>query len=209
MEGVTAFSLTEALARSRRFASFACLASIAWSSAGIARPEPLPLIGAAPEFSLKTQDEQSLNLRALRGKVFALTFIFTQCSSTCPILTAKLVDVQRKLAVGSDRDIHFVAITLTPLHDSPRELKRYAQAFGADPARWSLLTGDEQQIHRLARQYGVWLKKRGGSSDIDHAFLTSLIDRRGMIRVQYIGTRFDSDELLADLRLLNNEARAP
>ena len=58
----------------------------------------LPRIGPAPSFMLTTQDNAQLKLTDLRGKVVAVTFIFTTCKDTCPVLTAKLVGVQRKLA---------------------------------------------------------------------------------------------------------------
>ncbi len=41
--------------------------------------------------------------------------------------------------------------------------------------------------------------------DVDHTFLTSLVDQRGILRVQYLGTRFDPDELLGDIRALLRE----
>lgn len=192
--------------RWRNAPRLALVGSIAWFSAALAWAEPLPFIGAAPNFLLTTQEDRPLTLHDLRGKVVALTFIFTQCSSTCPVLTAKLVDVQRKLTVAADRDVRFVAISLTPEHDSPQDLKRYAQAHGADLARWSLLTGDGPQIRRLAKRFGVWVKRSEQPTEVDHGFVTSLIDRRGTIRVQYIGTRFATDELLADLRHLTGEA---
>jgi protein SCO1/2 len=40
---------------------------------------------------------------------------------------------------------------------------------------------------------------------VDHTFLTSLIDRDGVLRVQYLGVRFDPDEMLGDLRSLLRE----
>ena len=41
--------------------------------------------------------------------------------------------------------------------------------------------------------------------DVDHTFLTSLVDRAGVLRVQYMGVRFDPDEMLRDLRALLRE----
>ena len=41
--------------------------------------------------------------------------------------------------------------------------------------------------------------------DVDHLFLTSLIDRKGMLRVQYLGYRFDADEMHRDLQSLMRE----
>jgi protein SCO1/2 len=43
---------------------------------------------------------------------------------------------------------------------------------------------------------------------VDHTFLTSVIDAGGILRVQYLGVRFDPDELLRDLRSLLRESRA-
>ena len=60
----------------------------------------------------------------------------------------------------------------------------------------------------MTRGYGVFVKKtpRG---DIDHTFLTSLIDRTGTLRVQYLGVKFDPDEMLQDLKSLSKEPRTP
>ena len=60
----------------------------------------------------------------------------------------------------------------------------------------------------VARRYGVYFKKtRRG--DVDHTFLTSLMDQHGTLRVQYLGVRFNPDELLSDLRALVQEGETP
>ena len=41
--------------------------------------------------------------------------------------------------------------------------------------------------------------------DVDHLYITSLIDRNGAMRVQYLGYRFDPEEMLRDLRALLRE----
>jgi len=66
------------------------------------------------------------------------------------------------------------------------------------------LTGTPAEIQDVARRYGVFARKtpRG---DVDHTFLTSLVDRDGTLRVQYMGVRFDPDEMLRDLRSLLRE----
>lgn len=176
----------------------------AFLSCTLVRAELLSAIGPAPDFSLTTQDEKALTMRDLRGKVVALTFIFTQCKDTCPVLTAKLVGVQRKLTGASDAPVYFVAISITPKHDTPQVLKRYALAHGADLSRWAFLTGDAKQIAQITKQYGVYAKPKD-DDDMDHAFLTSIIDRSGTIRVQYMGVRFKPEEFIADLRALVQE----
>ena len=169
----------------------------------------LPRIGPAPSFMLTTQDNAQLKLTDLRGKVVAVTFIFTTCKDTCPVLTAKLVGVQRKLAADVSPNVAFVEISLTPKHDTPDVLKAYADAHNADLSRWSFLTGDAKQIQALAKQYGVFVKAKKSADDVDHGFLTSIIDRAGIIRVQYMGVRFEPSELLADLQALVKEVASP
>ncbi len=100
----------------------------------------MPRIGPAPAFTLTDQDGKRFSLRDLRGRVAVVTFIFTTCSDTCPLLTAKLVGIERKLAPGDP--VFFVEITVDPLHDSPAVLKKYAEAFAAPPSRFAFLTGD-------------------------------------------------------------------
>jgi protein SCO1/2 len=166
--------------------------------------EPLPRIGPAPAFTLTDQNGNRLSLRDLRGRVAVVTFIFTTCSDTCPVLTAKLVAIHRKLAAGDP--VFFVGITVDPLNDSPAVLKKYAAAFPAPPSHFAFLTGDFDTIHRVVRSYGVYYsrKEKGG---IEHTFLTSVVDPSGTVRVQYLGTRFDPNEFLGDLRSLIEEAR--
>ena len=88
-------------------------------------------------------------------------------------------------------------------------LKAYADAHNADLSRWTFLTGDAKQIQALAKQYGVFVKAKKSADDVDHGFLTSIIDRAGIIRVQYMGVRFEPSELLADLQALVKEFASP
>ena len=187
-------------------ATLLCLTTIANA---VAKDSGLPKIGSAPAFSLTTQDKNQLRLTDLRGKVVAVTFIFTTCKDTCPVLTAKLVGVQKKLSAELSPHVAFLAISLTPKHDTPEILKAYANAHGADLSRWAFLTGDEKQIHVLAKQFGVFVKAKKADDDVDHGFLTSIIDREGIIRVQYMGVRFEPNELRADLQALVGEISAP
>jgi protein SCO1/2 len=182
--------------------------TIGWLAPAIgysaAREDGLPRIGSAPEFSLTTRDGKRLSLSDLRGKVVAVTCIYASCADTCPILTAKMAGLQARLGPDFGARAAFVSISVDPEHDTPEVLKRYAEGHGAKMAGWAFLTGTPAEIREVARRYGIYYKKmpRG---DVDHTFLTSLIDQRGTLRVQYLGVRFDPDELLRDLRSLLQE----
>ena len=166
--------------------------------------ERLPVVAAAPDFALTTQAGNRLSLTDLRGKVVAVTFIYATCKDTCPVLTAKMAGMQQKLGADFGPRVRFVSITVEPEVDTAAVLAAYAQRFGADPAGWSFLTGSSAEISEVIRRYGGFAR-RLKPGDVDHLFLTSLIDRHGMLRVQYLGVRFDADEMLRDLRSLLRE----
>jgi len=186
---------------------FVVLAVLGWfmpalSQAG--KGETLPKIGPAPEFTLTTQEGQRLSLQELRGKVVAVTFIYTGCTDTCPLLTAKLVRLQTRFGAEFGTKVFFVAVSVDPERDTPEVLKRYAQAHGADLAGWAFLTGTAAEIRQVTRRYGIYSKK-SSHGEVDHTFLTSLIDPSGTLRVQYLGVRFNPEELLRDLQSLVRE----
>jgi protein SCO1/2 len=186
---------------------FVVLALLEWllpalSQAG--QGETLPRIGPAPAFTLTTQDGQRLSLQELRGKVVAVTFIYTGCTDTCPLLTAKLVRLQSRFGAEFGTKVFFVAVSVDPERDTPEVLKRYAQAHKADLAGWAFLTGTAAEIRQVTRRYGIYSKK-SPRGEVDHTFLTSLIDPSGTLRVQYLGVRFNPEELLRDLQSLVRE----
>ena len=171
---------------------------------GVSEEQPLPKIAPAPAFALTSQDGQRIALADLRGKVVAVTFIFTFCSATCPVLTPMMSLVQDRLGPEFGTNVAFVSITIDPDRDTSEVLKLYAQMHGADVPGWSFLTGKASVIQDLTRRYGVFASKTA-DGDIEHSFLTSIIDRHGILRVQYIGVRFDPDEFRRDLLSLSRE----
>jgi protein SCO1 len=180
-----------------------------WQSPGLGHKasegERLSKIGPAPEFTLTNQDGRQLSLNELRGKVVVVTFIFASCADACPLLTAKMAALQDDLSMDFGPRVFFVSITVDPERDTPEVLRGYAQAHGANLAGWAFLTGIPAEIREVARRYGIYSKKQA-RGDVDHTFLTSLVDQHGTLRVQYMGVRFDSDELLRDLQSLLWEA---
>ena len=166
--------------------------------------ERLPVIGPAPRFSLVRESGERFVSEELRGKVAAVTFIYATCKDTCPVLTAKMTMLQRRLGADFGPRVRFVSITVDPLVDTPEVLRGYADAHGADRRGWSFLTGTPEEIRNVVRDYGGFVRKNP-RGDVDHLYITSLVDRNGAMRVQYLGYRFDPDEMLGDLRALLRE----
>src|SRR5262245_48087054 len=96
------------------------------------KQQRLPKIAPAPAFALTSQDGRRVSLADLRGKVVAVTFIYTSCTDTCPVLTALMAHVQDKLGQDFGKRGAFGWITVDPERDNPEVLKQYADTFRAD-----------------------------------------------------------------------------
>jgi len=107
--------------------------------------------------------------------------------------------LQGRLGLDFAQRVFFVSVTVDPERDTPAVLKGYGAAHGAKFEGWAFLTGTPAEIREVAKRYGIYYKKTA-RGDIDHTFLTSVIDPRGFLRVQYMGVRFEPTELLADVR---------
>ena len=187
------------------------LVAVAWLVLGTRhqprRDSGLSRIGPAPGFTLTAQDRRQVSLTSLRGKVVVVAFIYTNCPDACPLLTAKMVTLRKRLGPDFGRNVAFVSITVDPERDTSEVLARYARAQGANAGGWEFLTGSPGEIANVALGYGVVARKLARGT-VDHALVTTIVDQRGIMRVQYLGTRFDTEEFLRDIRGLLDEAKS-
>ena len=171
---------------------------------GASGDQRLPTMGPAPGFELTSQDGATVTLRDFAGRVLAVAFIYTSCPDVCPLLTAKMAQVQDELGPEFGPKVAFVSITVDPGNDTPTALKAYAEGYGADLAGWRFLTGPPALVGKVAEGYGVAVT-RTADGQVGHTLLTTLVDKHGVMRVQYLGFRFDPEEFRHDLLELANE----
>ncbi|TMB26756.1 MAG: c-type cytochrome [Deltaproteobacteria bacterium] len=108
-----------------------------------------------PNVALTTQDGKVVRFYddLLKGKAVAVNLVYTRCTASCPLETAKLAQVQRLLGDRVGKDIHFYSISIDPAHDTPAVLKAYAEKFHAGPG-WLFLTGNEDDINLVSKKLG-------------------------------------------------------
>jgi protein SCO1/2 len=181
-------------------------------------PTPSPLLPLppvtqtlwpAPDFDFVDQDSRPLTRRQLDGHVWIADFIYTQCRSACPLLTARMVMLQRQLA---RYDVRFVSFSVDPAHDTPAALKAYAAQWHGDETRWRLLATTPAALHATAAGMRVLVAATTDARDpILHSDRFLLVDGAGMVRGAYDSG--DADELarlVADAtKLPGVTARAP
>jgi protein SCO1/2 len=99
------------------------------------------------DFSLLDQAGHPVTRQDLAGKFVVVDFLFTSCSVTCPFVNAQMEEIAHGTAARPD--VRLLSLTLDPVDDTVAVLSNYAANYGADPARWSFLTGDAAVMHNL------------------------------------------------------------
>jgi protein SCO1/2 len=140
---------------------------------------------AVPDVELIDETGKAVALRALLAtdQPVAVNFIFTTCTTICPVMSATFAQMRRELGPEADR-IRLVSITIDPEHDTPAVLARYAEHFGAPPG-WSFLTGNPVDVERVLRNFDAWT-----GSKTNHRPVT-LLHRQGdgeWVRLEGLGS---------------------
>jgi protein SCO1/2 len=124
-----------------------------------------------PNVPLVTQDGKTVHLYddLLKGKTVLVSLFYTQCQDSCPLETARLLQVQHLLGDRVGKDVFFYSISIDPEHDTPAVLKAYAEKFHAGPG-WLFLTGTKADVdlvaHKLGLYYDPGLNRDGHTVDL-------------------------------------------
>ncbi|HYE35910.1 SCO family protein [Methylocaldum sp.] len=120
-----------------------------------------------PDITLADQDGKRVSLsdQLYTDRPVILNFVFTTCTTVCPISTAIFSKLQAKLS-SQGAKFRLISISIDPEHDKPANLKKYAQEFGAG-ADWRFLSGDTAGILAVQKAFNAY---RG--SKTNHAVLT-------------------------------------
>jgi len=168
----------------------------------------LPVIRKAPDFTLLDTRGQPVRLAQLQGRTVLLAFIFTQCTSACPMLSYRMGLLQTKLARSGrfPARIAFLSVTVDPERDSAEALAGYARRFDARPG-WAFLRDQPERLRPVLAAYDEWTR-RLPDGDIDHPARLYLIDPIGRIREIYSLAFFDERQALIDIETLEREGPA-
>ncbi|WP_299122206.1 SCO family protein [uncultured Winogradskyella sp.] len=135
-----------------------------------------------PNFSFTNQLGQTITDKDYLGKVYVIEFFFTTCPTICPRMNRNLVEIQNEFKDFENFGV--ASFTITPDIDTPEVLKAYAEKYGITNPNWNLMTGNEEEIYKLANE-GFYLYTAKNDEIIDgfeHSGNFALIDKEGFIR---------------------------
>jgi len=168
---------------------------------GRAETEP----GFAANFdgaSLRDQAGRRFSFGPLAGRVLLVNFVYTGCSTVCPLQTRALAEVQAALPAASRAGIRFISVSIDPLQDTPAALMAFATRMGADLARWSFVTGRPADVEHIAARLRLFRGNEAANRPDDHATALWLVDTRGRMVQRYNGNPPDVKRLVRELAAL-------
>lgn len=123
-----------------------------------------PAVAAAPTKGLHIPDVRLVNQAGeevrfysdlVQGRVVALNFIFTTCTTICPPMGANFARLQEILGERVGKDVQLISVSVDPVTDTPQRLRAWGERFGAGPG-WTLLTGSKPEVERLLKSLAVF-----------------------------------------------------
>jgi len=167
----------------------------------------LATFGPVTDFELVDSNGAKVTKQDLAGRIWVADFFFTTCPGPCLALTSKMRALHRALAAEPDVDV--VSITVDPETDTPEALRRYAEVQGGSDPRWRWLTGDREELQKLAKSFLTNFGAKEAGGNINHQTYLYVVDGAGNLRAVH---DTQSDEgwkaaVLHSVRVLQGKAQ--
>lgn len=161
---------------------------------------------AVPDVALVDHEGRRMKLSDLRGRAYAVTFIYTRCPlpDFCPRMDKNFVEAAERLQAdpGAAARYYFLSVSFDTEYDTPAVLKQYRARYrrtepaGAVP--WSFATGAAADVRTLATFFGLHYQSEG--AEIVHTLRTAVVDGEGRVVRVFTGNQWTPEELAAALR---------
>jgi cytochrome oxidase Cu insertion factor (SCO1/SenC/PrrC family) len=145
--------------------------------------QPSPLVRRAPNFTIPDQN-RSISLRGLRGRVTLLSFASSVCKRQCPLVGRSLGTVERMLGpLSRRRDL--VSISVDPLSDTSASVRRVAAKAGWERYHWYYLWSSLARMEPIWKSYYIYVGSQpntASNADVKRLAAVVLIDQESRIR---------------------------
>jgi protein SCO1/2 len=91
----------------------------------------------------------------IAGRVAVVNFIYTTCTTVCPVSSATLSQLQQRLGPALGKEVVLVSISVDPLRDTSERLREFAARYDAREG-WVWLTGAKSDVDAVLRGFGAY-----------------------------------------------------
>ncbi len=106
---------------------------------------------------LLDQDGRELRLKddLVGDRIVVMGFVYTSCTTVCPVISAIMQKLQKQLGERAGRDVQLISLSIDPLRDTPERLYEYAGRFDAGGG-WRWVTGSSEAVTDTLKGLGTW-----------------------------------------------------
>ncbi len=174
--------------------------ALSYSQAAIGR--------SVPNYQFTDSSGEPVQMADFLGKPLVVSFVYSSCIDSCPIITQTLADAAAEARDALDEDsFNVISIGFDSAADSPDRMRYFATQQGIDISGWKFLSGDLPTIVGLAETLGfIFYQSPKG---FDHLSQISVIDAKGVVYRQIYGQTFELPLLVEPLKELVFGTEAP
>jgi protein SCO1/2 len=144
---------------------------------------------AVPDFKLLNQAGKTIDLKAFRGKVVAMTFIYTRCplADYCPRMSHNFAEIDKDLATDKAlyAKTHLISVSFDPTYDTPKVLKSYGEAYTGNYVNetfqhWDFAAPPVAELPKMEQFFDVGVTP-GQNGTLQHSLSTVVIGKDGKV----------------------------
>lgn len=147
----------------------------------------------------KTQNNETIELKDLKGDILVVVMIYTHCQAACPRLVADMRNIHAK--VKDDPSIKYVMVSIDPERDTPERLKEFAIENHMDNDQWVFLQGSVDDVREFSNVLAVKYKQIS-PVDFSHSNIISVFDEGGELQYQQEGLGVDNKGIVSKIHEL-------
>lgn len=102
----------------------------------------------------------------LKERVVVISFLFTRCTTACPMTTARLNRIREQLGERFGREVYFISLSVDPEYDTPQRLAEFARKHQAAHPGWTFLTGKREDVNQVIARLGQYVEDIEGHSTL-------------------------------------------
>lgn len=136
-----------------------------------------------PDFELVDQNNKKITNKYMLGKVYLVEFFYSTCPTICPIMNSNMKLIDQEI---NDPNFGIISISIDPENDTSEVLKEHAKRIGVTNKNWHFLTGNRDDIGKLADEFNIYVgDKEDESESLNHSGMIALVNQEGNVICRY------------------------
>ena len=149
---------------------------------------------AVPDFKLLNQSGHSIDMKQFRGKVVAMTFIYTRCplADYCPRMSRNFAQMDAALAADPKlyAETHLLTVSFDPTYDTPQVLRSYGGAYTGRYSKetfghWDFAVPSVAELPKMEQWFDVGVTPGNSKEGLQHSLTTVIFGKDGKVLAFY------------------------